>query len=205
VEAITGHRGGVLITLGVAGELAVQFVASRKETELRKANDATFAALNIEAAQARKDAGEAVERAAQAELKTEEERLARLRLEQEIAPRRITPKQRIFLVSCLGSHRGERMYLVGQGGQDPEIEIFGKQLESLLRSVGFESVRFNPMNMPGAIGDASFTLSAGKDRAATANLMARCFKRAGLAFTAIKQEPSDQPTALGILVGYKQR
>src|SRR5258708_25251971 len=40
--------GAILITTGVAGELAVQFRASSKETSLRKANDAVFADLNAE-------------------------------------------------------------------------------------------------------------------------------------------------------------
>src|ERR1700730_18049025 len=38
--------GAVLNTIGVAGELVVQFIASGREMELRKANDATFSALN---------------------------------------------------------------------------------------------------------------------------------------------------------------
>src|SRR5712671_6947551 len=44
--------GGILITVGVAGELGIQFVAGKKETALRKANDAIFARLNAETAEA---------------------------------------------------------------------------------------------------------------------------------------------------------
>jgi hypothetical protein len=58
--------GGILITLGVAGELVVQFIASEKETELRKDNDSVFSGLNTEAANARLDAGKAIERAGKA-------------------------------------------------------------------------------------------------------------------------------------------
>ncbi len=58
--------GGILITVGVAGELVVQRIASDKETALRKANDKIFTGLNIEAAQARRDASAASERAAAA-------------------------------------------------------------------------------------------------------------------------------------------
>src|SRR5216684_9071781 len=59
--------GAILITVGVAGELVVQFRASNDETALRNANDQVFAALNTEAATARKEASEASERAAQDE------------------------------------------------------------------------------------------------------------------------------------------
>ena len=41
--------GAILITVGVAGELAVQFFASQKETALRQANDQLFTNLNTEA------------------------------------------------------------------------------------------------------------------------------------------------------------
>jgi hypothetical protein len=45
--------GGILITMGVAGELAVQFFASRKETKLRRANDEMIGILNKQAADAK--------------------------------------------------------------------------------------------------------------------------------------------------------
>ena len=44
--------GGILIVVGVGGELAIQFFAGKKETALRKANDAIFARLNAETAEA---------------------------------------------------------------------------------------------------------------------------------------------------------
>jgi hypothetical protein len=59
--------GGVLITLGVGGELLVQTLSARKASELRTKNNQAFAVLNDEAAQARKDAGTANDRAAQNE------------------------------------------------------------------------------------------------------------------------------------------
>src|SRR5262245_55332600 len=54
--------GGILITVGVAGELAVQFYASRKETKLRETNDSAFSILNTKAAEANERAARAEER-----------------------------------------------------------------------------------------------------------------------------------------------
>jgi hypothetical protein len=96
--------GGILITVGVAGELFVQFKASGKETELRKANDEIFASLNAEAATARNDAAAAIERAAKADecaslnekeaarlsKVAEDERGARIKIEEDVAWRRPT-------------------------------------------------------------------------------------------------------------------
>jgi hypothetical protein len=87
--------------------LVVQRLASRKETDLRKANDAVYAGLNAEAALARKDAGDAIERASTANQRAsdneheaarlrklaEEERLARVKIEERVAWRRLTKRE----------------------------------------------------------------------------------------------------------------
>jgi hypothetical protein len=59
--------GGILITGGVTGELIAQFKASRVETELRANSHQIEALLNKEAGDARANAGNAVERASNAE------------------------------------------------------------------------------------------------------------------------------------------
>jgi len=79
--------GAILITVGVAGELGIQFVASGKETELRKANDAVFAGLNVEAATAREEASKADERAS-----NNEKEAAQLR--KQLAPRTVSESDR---------------------------------------------------------------------------------------------------------------
>jgi hypothetical protein len=61
------HCGKSTVTVGVAGEFVVQRMASRIETALRNADQAVFTTLNNEAAQARKDADEAIERASKAD------------------------------------------------------------------------------------------------------------------------------------------
>jgi hypothetical protein len=69
--------GGLLITVGVAGELVIGVLSSRTETKVREINDSTIA--NI-----RRDAALAEERAAEANRIAEEERLARVRIEQRL-------------------------------------------------------------------------------------------------------------------------
>jgi hypothetical protein len=75
--------GGILITAGVAGELAIGMRQSSVETQLRDANSKIAAFLN-------EKAGEAYERAAQANGKAEGERLERLKLEASVAPRNLS-------------------------------------------------------------------------------------------------------------------
>jgi hypothetical protein len=69
--------GGLLITVGVAGELVIGVLSSRTETKVREINDSIIA--NIRA-----DAAAAEERAAEANRIAEEERLARVRIEQRL-------------------------------------------------------------------------------------------------------------------------
>jgi hypothetical protein len=117
--------GGILITLGVAGELYVQFIASGRETALRKANDAVFAGLNTEAAKARKDAGAAIERASSADERAskneeeaarlrkvaEQERLARIKIEESVAWRRLTKAQQSRIGTRLSRFAGQQALL----------------------------------------------------------------------------------------------
>ena len=131
--------------LGVAGELVVQRLASRKETDLRKANDAVFAVLNTEAAQARKDAGDAIERASTANKRAsdneqeaarlrklaEEERLARVRIEERVTWRRLTQAEQAKIGAHLKRFSGQ-VALVQYDGFDFEEYEFGSDIASAL-------------------------------------------------------------------------
>jgi hypothetical protein len=141
--------GAILITVGVAGELFVQSLASRKETGLRKANDAVFAGLNAEAAKARKDASNASERASQADERASEnekeaarlqkmaeaERLERIRLEAIVAPRSLSLDQQRLIAAACRRFSGHRV-LLSSYGLDGEGAALGAQIISVLRSAG---------------------------------------------------------------------
>jgi hypothetical protein len=141
--------GAILITVGVAGELFVQSLASRKETALRKANDEVFAGLNGEAAQARIDAGNAIVRASKADERASEnekeaarlqklaeaERLERIKLEAAVAPRSLSLEQQRLIASACGRFRG-RSVLVSSYGMDGEGAALAGQIISVLRTSG---------------------------------------------------------------------
>jgi len=155
--------GGILITGGVAGELYIQFNASRIETALRTNNIQVEALLNIEAANARAAAGEAAvragnaneratktemklaktalraaeatARAAEASSKAELERLARTRLEAQIAPRRLSAEQQTFVSDTLRRFSGRSVTLTSYS-LDVEAAVLGRQLKAALESAG---------------------------------------------------------------------
>ncbi len=138
--------GAILITVGVAGELVVQFIASGKETELRKANDEAFSDLNAEAANARKEAGDASERAARAEgrasknekeaaglrKEAESERLARVKIEESVAWRHLSQGQQSKVGNQLRPFAGELAGII-YNITDVEAATFGADVAAALQ------------------------------------------------------------------------
>ena len=111
--------GGILITVGVAGELAVQFLASSEATALRKANDEAVAGLNLEAARLTAMA--------------EAERLERIKLEAAVAPRSLSLDQQRLIASVCGKFHGHGV-LVLSYGMDGEAAALALQIISALRA-----------------------------------------------------------------------
>jgi hypothetical protein len=194
----------LFITGGIVGELwagvritSINGVLRVKSAELRSKSDLLLALVTNETSKAN-------ERAAGLENEAETERLARVKLEAQVAPRKISENKMPTLVKCLGKLKGERFSLVSQGGAEPEITDFAKQLESALKAAGLNFPGLTPINMPGAIGNPGLTVMAGKDRTADASLLTRCLVQAGVPRSEIKRETAE-PSQLGLSVGYKRR
>jgi len=107
----------LLVVIGVGGELVTHILSSRAnkrmitlQREEDQQRQTEIARLNKEAGDARKSAGEAAERAAKAQerateasRKAEEERVARLKLEAQLAPRRLSgEQQKIMQANMVG-------------------------------------------------------------------------------------------------------
>jgi hypothetical protein len=101
--------GGILVTVGVAGELWIHFLAAKAETRLRTINSAAFAQFNKEAGDARRAAGEAIERAA--------------KLDAAIANRHLTREQQVAIGSALSKYAGRVLYLRSSPGDTPAIVL----------------------------------------------------------------------------------
>ncbi|MHB8539683.1 MAG: hypothetical protein ACYDCD_01890 [Candidatus Acidiferrales bacterium] len=137
--------GAILITVGVAGELTVESFTSRGETALRQANDEISSNLNSEAARARTDASAAIERAARADERAskneaeaarlrkvaEDERLARVEVEQEVAWRRLRKDQISQIGTQLGAFAGQQASLLFSP-DDVEADDFALQIAEAL-------------------------------------------------------------------------
>jgi len=133
----------------VAGELFVQVRASGIEERLRIANHQVLVPLEKEAADARRDAetarqkadsfehdiAQANERASLAEKKAEEERLERIKLEAIVAPRSLNLEQQRLIASACAKFRGHSV-LVESYGMDGEGAALGAQIIAILQAAG---------------------------------------------------------------------
>ena len=143
--------GAILITVGVAGELALQFFASSQQTALRKVNDAVVAGFQKEAADARERASNAEEHAAQiekdeAQLRkdTEDERLARVKIEERVAWRKLDPKARSEIALHL-SRFAKEPALIAYSPNDAEAFNFASEIAATLHAAKWEVAVAEPV------------------------------------------------------------
>jgi hypothetical protein len=149
---------GLFVALGVVGESVVGYLHWTKgnrlhileesarleqqavvETARAHAEEASLkvadATKDIETA--RKEAAEANARAAEANKIAEGERLARVKIEERLAPRRLTPEQAAAISKTLAplAAGGQRVAFIGQ--PDFEPAVVGKALVDILRAAGW--------------------------------------------------------------------
>jgi hypothetical protein len=121
----SGLVGGLLITIGVAGELLIGFRANRKEAELREVNDLIIAEAN--------------ERAARAEQSAAEATLARVKIEEKLAPRKLTEAARADLVEALAPFEGRKVDVVIYDVYEDEVHRLGVSLDETFKLAGWRS------------------------------------------------------------------
>jgi hypothetical protein len=113
--------GGLLITVGVGGELYIQFKAAKVESALREANHTVQAELN--------------NKAQQALAKAEQDALERARLEAQVAPRRLTLEQQRAIANSCKRFAGRALTITSYQG-DTEAMVLAEQIGAALQAGG---------------------------------------------------------------------
>jgi hypothetical protein len=145
---------GVLVAIGIVGEVAVglrHWILNRRLQVIQHSEDqqheADIARLNKEAGGARQAAAGANERAARAEKeaaasneKAEQEHLARVKIEEKLAPRRLTVEQRNNVAGKLRAFAGQKSNLYAYVG-DPESITLANDILAAVGRGGLGSVR----------------------------------------------------------------
>ena len=125
-----------LVVLGVGGEFVVHILYSRASKRLLTIEHLEDVKLRAEISQSAAVATEANARAEEANKIAEQEKLARLKIEQRLAPRRITGEQKkklLELIHVTGKPRIE----IGSTGS-PEADDFAEDIAKALTDCGLD-------------------------------------------------------------------
>jgi hypothetical protein len=122
-----------LIALGIVGEVLFGGADGRYQTELRRRS-------NKRLGEAQERAASADQRAKEAARATEYERLERVKLEAQIAPRRLTPDHKRAVIAALSSppSLSGKKVRVQSYSLDAEAALLGDELIDCFRSVGMD-------------------------------------------------------------------
>jgi hypothetical protein len=205
---------GVFVAIGVAGESIVGFVHFRKSSQLYRlqtaenlAQQAQIERLRSESASIRSDTARAMERVAHAEQQAAEsnkiaegERLARAKIEERLAHRRVSPDQVKILRTELRSLQGHKITVVTVALQ-PEIFEYAKQLTDALREAGLDAF-FQGALLP--VSQAGFLLVSSPDRMQDAEAIATAFLKAGMATGRMPLQSIAATGELQVIVGPKE-
>jgi hypothetical protein len=137
--------GTALVTIGVAGELFVEWKTHRKEKELlridaviEREDKETIGQLNLSLSASN-------ERIAELQLQAEQERLARVQIEERMRhadSRKLNEYEIASLRAAVRPFSGQLFWIITQTNDhrsDSEAILFAKQLESILTSEGWVS------------------------------------------------------------------
>jgi hypothetical protein len=122
-----------LVAIGVAGEFVGNWVAGPIRKRLETAKDLEIARLNNEAGNARKAAGDALERAAVLEKQAEQERLARVKIEAAVGWRSLSNHQKRDIGAALASFSPRAGASIWFNGSSTEAEMFADDIAEALR------------------------------------------------------------------------
>ena len=131
------------MVIGVAGEFAVHTRAGKVETDMRIVSRSLMALADERAGDANKKAGEANERASQNEkaaaslrAETERERLARVKIEERLAPRNLTTEQSNRITRRLRRFSGQHLEVI-RYAPSREATSFSEQIERATTNAGW--------------------------------------------------------------------
>jgi hypothetical protein len=132
--------------------------------------------------------------------KTEEEKLARMRLEERLTPRHIDTEQVIGLLVDLTPLKGKPV-AVFFVSEDPETTVFAQRVGKVMTDAGL-IVEFRPGIILGAI-KPGISLSCSDTRLSDANILSQAFTRSNLADKPIPTEHTQQGDYLTVAIGPK--
>jgi hypothetical protein len=140
-----------LVAIGVAGLLLGDLVSRPINRRRDSARDTEIVQLRRESEAVKRDAVAAAERLALAEGRAaeagrlaEQERLTRKKIQEKVAPRRLTRDQQASIANALRSYAGQKITLVAQAGDPESVSLTDDIVTALGQSgAGWDVFRFS--------------------------------------------------------------
>jgi hypothetical protein len=204
---------GIVFTLITGGLLtALTIIADKRRDKLRNAEDLAKAQRMADsyalAAQANERAGVANQKAAELtvanselQLQVEQEKLARLKIEQFFSPRTINERQSQLIREGLISFRGEKVVVFTVTGLT-ETGNFANALTKVLREGGLE-VETRGGIIFGGNPRTGISFTVGDNRVSFANVLSHLFSVAGLGEPPFRGDKSNDANELIITIAPK--
>ena len=131
--------GAALVLAGTVGAIRAGAVRDRYADERISSNETRTALANENAAKANERAADLTKQSAVLQVDLERERTERLRLDAEIAPRRLTRAQHDAIATALSEFAG-RTVIVTSHSHDAESAILAKQVVEALRGARLHAI-----------------------------------------------------------------
>jgi len=168
---------GIFVAVGVTGESVFGFRLWRKNSQVRdiqsaenRSQEREIERLKKESESIRLDTAKATERAANAEREAEQERLARLKIEERLAARRISPEQHRELVRALSQYRGASVELTKLG--EFEANRFADDISLTLKDAGWNVI----LNIVGTVSPPVYGLRCTVNESPAGKALGAAFK-----------------------------
>ena len=136
LKYIIEFLGAGLVAIGVAGELVVHTRSGKIETEMRDATTQQVSIANTRAGDAIKEAARLSKDAAKMTKDAEDERLARVKIEERVAWRHLTKEQQSGMAARLKRFSGQ-WGNVERVSSDVEITSFATDIAQTLSAAGW--------------------------------------------------------------------
>jgi hypothetical protein len=131
--------GATLVLAGTVGAIRASAVRDRYADERISNNETRTALANESAAKANERAAELTKQAAALEVDLERERTERLKLEAEIAPRRLTRAQHEAMATALSPFAGGTVIITSHS-HDAESAVLAKQIIAALQAARLHTI-----------------------------------------------------------------
>jgi hypothetical protein len=191
---------GIIVVIGVAGESFFGIRHWWNSRKLQKIQEQESDALHAEIARLGKETADANARAAEANRIAEEERLARLKLEEKIAPRRLTSAEISKLARLLEPFAGSSLSIHVTAASGLEGTNLANDILAALNRAHI-ATKGNQRLMDSFFGNV--ILKAGQNRRKEADIIAGFLIETGLSPKPVQLEQSQDENELRIQIGSK--